>query len=537
MVWVPRMFHIVKHRPQCTAPRKRGLGDNGPVDNILGLKSYDEVIAGFSWDRLWALFDGDEAGMNLAHECVDRHRSKGTAISVKFGDGHSEHYSFGQLADETGRFANWLVKRSVQKGDRVAVIVDPSLGFYTGMFGAMKRGAIAVPMFTLFGPEGLALRVNDCKPKLILVQVDPAPLQAQFPEAQVVRVDEQFWLELQQENREYFSETKSSDLALFQYTSGTTRELPDAVKHTHRSVVTLMVAALYGLGLRPGDRYFCPSSPAWGHGLAHGTLSPLALGIRTASYSGKFEAARMFEALQEFGIDTMAAAPTVFRMMRNSGLKGGALRKISYAGEPMDASTAAWIEQTFGVVPASMYGTTEVGVALVNYPGLAGFRIKPGSLGKPVPGLKMAILGPDGTELPADRTGEIALKRKGAWVPLKDRGYIDADGYFYIEGRSDDVIISAGWTMSAVEIENTLLKHPSVLEAAVVGAPDELRGQVAKAYIVAREKSDAVVADIQAFMKAQLSKHEYPRLVEFVGELPKTPAGKVNRKILRERSK
>lgn len=508
------------------------------MKSILDLKTYDEVLAGFSWDRLWALFDGSEARMNLAHECIDRHRGKGTAISVKFSEGRSEHYPFDQLADLTGRFAHWLARRGIDKGDRVAVIVDPSLGFYVGMFGAMKRGAIAVPMFTLFGPEGLALRVNDCKPKLILVQVDPAPLQAQFPEAQVVRVDEAFWNDLEKVPGTFNWDTKSSDLALFQYTSGTTRELPDAVKHTHRSVVTLMVAALYGLGLRPGDRYFCPSSPAWGHGLAHGTLSPLALGIRTASYSGKFDAARMFEALEEFEIDTMAAAPTVFRMMRNSGLKGrAALKKISYAGEPMDAPTAAWIEQTFGVVPASMYGTTEVGVAIVNYPGLDGYRIKPGSLGKPVPSAKMAILDASGAELPPRKAGEIALKRKSGWVPLKDRGYMDEDGYFYIEGRSDDVIISAGWTMSAVEIENTLLKHPAVLEAAVVGAPDALRGQVAKAYIVARERSDDVVGDIQSFMKAQLSKHEYPRLVEFVAELPKTPAGKVNRKVLRERSK
>jgi acetyl-CoA synthetase len=529
------MLHIVKQAAAAPARPAHGVRTIRRVESVLDLKTYDEVLAGFSWPRLWALFDGNEERMNLAHECIDRHRGKGTAISVKFADGRSEHYSFDELSDLTGKFANWLAQRGIGKGDRVAVIVDPSLGFYTGMFGAMKRGAIAVPMFTLFGPEGLALRINDCKPKLILVQVDPTPLRAQFPDAQVVRVDEAFWAELKNVPGTFCWDTKSSDLALFQYTSGTTRELPDAVKHTHRSVVTLMVAALYGLGLRPGDRYFCPSSPAWGHGLAHGTLSPLALGISTASYSGKFDAARIFEALQEFRIDTMAAAPTVFRMMRNSGRKGGALKKISYAGEPMDAATASWIEATFGVVPASMYGTTEVGVALVNYPGLDGFRIKPGSLGKPVPGLKMAILGADGAELPAKQSGEISLRRKSGWVALKDRGYIDEDGYFYIEGRSDDVIISAGWTMSAVEIENTLLKHPAVLEAAVVGAPDAVRGQVAKAYIVARQTSDEVVGDIQAFMKAQLSKHEYPRLVEFVGELPKTPAGKVNRKALRER--
>jgi acetyl-CoA synthetase len=510
------------------------------VSTILDLRTYDEVIRQFSWRRLWELFDGTEARMNLTHECIDRHRHRGTAISVKFADGHAEHYDFAELSDLTGRFANWLGRRRIVRGDRVAVIADPSRAFYVGMFGAMKYGAIAVPLFTLFGPEGLALRINDCAPRLILAQGDPGSLRAQFPQAQVVSADDALWNELRAESPDFTPSTSASDLALFQYTSGATRELPDAVKHTHRAVVTLMVAALYGLGLRPDDRYFCPSSPAWGHGLAHGTISPLALGIRTASYSGKFEAERIFEALQDFGISNIAAAPTVFRMLRNSGLRDRYridLRKLSYTGEPMDSETMAWTEQAFGVTPCSMYGTTEVGVLIVNYPGLDGYRVKPGSLGKPAPGLEVAIVDDHGHELPPLQTGEIAVRRKGTWFHVKDRGHRDAEGYFYIEGRSDDVIISAGWTMSAVEIENTLLKHPAVLEAAVVGAPDPLRGQVAKAYIVTRGARPGLVEDIQAFMKESLGKHEYPRQVELVDELPRTPGGKVNRKALRDRAR
>lgn len=510
------------------------------MSSILDLDTYDKVIRGFSWDKLWELFDGDANSMNLAHECIDRHRTRGTAISVKFADGHSEHYDFQQLSDLTGRFANWLQRRGLARGDRVAVIVDPSLAFYVGIFGAIKYGAIAVPLFTLFGPEGLALRINDCKPKLILTQGDVAQMRAQFPDAHVVRADEAFWRELDAESTQFTPDTRASDFALFQYTSGTTRELPDAVRHTHRAVVTLMIAALYGLGLRPGDRYFCPSSPAWGHGLSHGTISPLALGIHTASYSGKFEAERIFEALQEFKIDNMAAAPTVFRMLRNSGLRDRYqinLKKISYAGEPMDSETMAWAEKSFGTVPCSMYGTTEVGVLIVNYPGLEGYRVKRGSIGKPVPGAEVAIVDPNGDQLAPKQTGEIAVRKKGQWFYVKDLGYLDEEGYFFIEGRSDDVIISAGWTMSAVEIENTLQKHPSVLEAAVVGAPDPVRGQIAKAYIVARESTQDTIEDIQTFMKEKLSKHEYPRQIEFVDELPKTPAGKVNRKALRDRAK
>ena len=507
------------------------------MSQITALDSYTEATANFSWQRLWELFDGDAEHMNLAHECLDRHRIRGTAVSIKFSDGNAEHHDFAKLADLTGRFANWLVARGVARGDRVAVILEPSLGFYTGLFGAVKRGAIGVPLFTLFGPQGLALRINDCKPKLVLMQGDSAAVAAQFPDTQVVEVNDAFWHELEQSSAEFICDTRASDLAIYQYTSGTTRELPEAVKHTHRAVVTLMIAALYGIGLKPGDRYFCPSSPAWGHGLWHGTIAPLALGIHISTYSGKFDAARIVEALKEFDINNFAAAATVFRMIRNAGLlKAGQIRlpKISFTGEPIDATTAEWVEQTFDSPACSMYGSTEVGVLLVNFPGFADYAPKPGSLGKPAPGWEVAIIDHAGRVLPPDESGEIAVKRKGAWFTVKDRGRMDTDGYFYHEGRSDDVIISAGWTMSAVEIESCLMKHPAVLEAAVIGVPDAVRGQVARAYIVARENGSAVTAEIQSFIKQQLSQHEYPRQIEFVDALPKTPAGKVNRKVLRD---
>ncbi len=489
----------------------------------------------FSWDRMWSLFDGDKDRLNLAHECLDRHVARGDAVCIQHADGQQERLGFAELSELTGRFANWLRAQGVAPGDRVAVIADPSRAFYVGMFGAMKAGAIAVPLFTLFGPEGFKLRIDDCSPAMVLAQRNRDELAALFPGTRVVALDDTFWQEVMAHPAAFTPSTRASDLALFQYTSGTTRALPDAVRHTHRSIVTLMTAAIYGVGLEPGDRYFCPSSPAWGHGLAHGTLAPLALGVRTGSYSGKFDAQRLFEALQAFEVDNLAAAPTVFRLLRASGLRDRydiRLRKCSYSGEPMDESTWDWVTQAFGVKPASMYGSTEVGVLIANYPGFADYEIRRGTLGKPVPGQQVAIIDETGRELADGEHGEIASRRKDGWFKVKDRGWRDADGYFHIQGRSDDVIISAGWTMSAVEIENTLLKHRAVREAAVIGVPDALRGHVAKAFIV----TDGSVAqdEIVAFMKSQLSQHEYPRRIAFVAELPKTPAGKVNRKALRE---
>jgi acetyl-CoA synthetase len=183
-----------------------------------------------------------------------------------------------------------------------------------------------------------------------------------------------------------------------------------------------------------------------------------------------------------------------------------------------------------------MYGTTEVGVVLVNYPGAPDYHVKPGSLGKPPPGLRLEVRAPTGSACPPGIVGELFLFRRSVWISTKDLARTDADGYFYHEGRADDVIISAGWTMSAVEIENTLMKHPNVAEVAVIGVSDLVRGKVVKAFVVSkREGCDEFAKELQLFTRERLSQHEYPRIVAFVPELPKTPAGKINRKILRDR--
>lgn len=509
------------------------------MGSLLDFTDIEQVHAGFTRERLWELFDGNRDAMNLAHECLDRHRERGRAISVMHAQGELEHLDYGELADASSRFANWLEQRGVVAGDPVAVILEPGRAFYTCLFGAIKRGAIAVPMFTLFGPEGLALRIRDCTPALVITEHNVAELEAQFPDIEIVSVGPAFDRELARCPDRYTPATRADDLCVFQYTSGTTRELPEAVRHTQRSVVTLMIAALYGSGLRPGDRFFCPSSPAWGHGLWHGTIAPLALGLHVGAYAGKFDPLCLFAALEQLGTNNLAAAATVYRLLKNSGARDRyriALEKCTFTGEPLDAHTFDWITEAFGIAPGSMYGTTEVGVIMVDYPGYRGHTVRRGALGKPAPGNELAILDPSGAPVAVGEIGEIAVKRRDAWFRVKDFGSVDADGYFYHAGRSDDVIISAGWTMSAVEIENTLLQHAAVAEAAVIGVPDPLRGQIARAYIVLRRNHSATVADLQHHLQAQLSRHEYPREIEFIEELPKTPAGKINRKALRDRA-
>jgi acetyl-CoA synthetase len=501
---------------------------------------YAFAQAHYTPQRLWDFFDGDRSRFNITHECIDRHATDPNRLAarVAHADGRDELITFHAIAEASSRIAHWLQARGVQTGDRVAVMLDPSLPFYAAMFGALTRGAMAGPRYPRPAPAAGRRRVPDWSPRGRLTSAAMAPTATGIEGTEVVTVDAGFMSELAAFPANYEVTTRADDLALFQYTSGTTRELPAAVKHTHRSVVVLMLAALYGTGIRPGDEFFCPSSPAWGHGLAHGTLAPLAMGVTTGTYAGRFDPVRLMQALQAYGITNLSSASTHYRMMRTSGAAGNfgfCIRKLSYTGEPIDAETLRFIDETFHVPACSMYGTTEVGVALVNYPGAQDFKVKPGSLGKAVPGLEVQVQQPDGTPAAPGEVGEIRLLRRGEWVSTKDLGRIDEEGYFYHAGRADDVIISAGWTMSAVEIEDVLMQHPDVSEAAAIGVPDPVRGQVVKAFVVSpRPGDDDFARELQDFTRARLSQHEYPRQVAFTAELPKTPAGKINRKAIRD---
>ena len=501
--------------------------------------SYADAQRFYSKDRLWELFDGDRERFNIAHECIDRHvDGDNVALRIAHADGRDEIITFAEVSRRSSQFAHYLKGRGIGKGDRVAVMLEPSLGYYCALFGAIKAGAVAVPMFTLFGPEGIRLRAEDCGPKIMFTNREKAADAQEAGNLDVVLVDDDFLASIAGLPESFDWDTAGKDLAVLQYTSGTTRQLPAAVEHTHRSIVTLMVAALYATGIRPGDRFFCPSSPAWGHGLWHGTMAPLALGVSTGTYSGKFDPVRLLKALQDFKITNLTAAATHYRMMRNSGRAEDftyCFDKLTFTGEPIDSETAVYIEKVFGTKVRSMYGTTEIGVIIANYPGADDLEVRDGAMGKAVPGVEVEVQDADGNPAEPGQIGELMVKKSGKWFPTKDLGRVDEDGYFYHGGRADDVIISAGWTIGAVEIEDAILKHPKVAEAAAIGVPDEVRGQVVKAYVVLKgDETDGLVDEIQDLVRQNLSRHEYPRQVEFVESLPKTPAGKVNRKVLRD---
>lgn len=502
--------------------------------------TYADAQAHYSSARLWDLFSGDREQLNLAYECIDRHAAQGDRVAVRVirADGNDDILTFRQIARASSQFAHWLSDQGVQKGDCICIMLEPSLAFYAAVFGAIKAGTIAVPLFTLFGPDGVRLRVEDCSPSVLITNQDKWPTTRGL-NGPAVHLDTDVMEAIQDYPETFDVASAANDLAAYQYTSGTTRELPDAVKHTHRAVVVVTNAALYATGVRPGDRFFCPSSPAWGHGMWHGTFAPLALGVETGTFAGKFSPGRLLQALEQYEITNLSAAATHYRMMMNCGRAGDhtyAIKKLSFTGEPIDSETEAYTRKTFKAPVCSIYGTTEIGVILASYPGATDFDVKPGSLGKAVPGVQVGVLRPDGSHCDPDEIGELKVQRRDGWLSTRDRGWVDDDGYFFHAGRADDVIISAGYTIGAVEVEDTLLKHTDVTEAAVIGVADDMRGQVVKAFIVSpRAESAAFIDELQEFVRNRLSAHEYPRQVEVVSALPKTPAGKVNRKTLRER--
>ena len=509
--------------------------------NILRYETYEDARLNFSWNQVWNLFDGNEQNLNITHECIDRHDREKTALRIKFEDGHTEKYSFGDLSVLSSKFANLLESLDVQRGDRVCVMLEPTLEYYVCMYGVIKRGAIAVPCSTLFGPEALTFRAKDSNAKIIVTQRDKLDIVDRDLFAHVLTVGSDFRKLLDQQKDNYeVADTRPKDVAVFQYTSGTTRQFPDAIPHYHRSIVTIMPAAIFGRGLRPGDRYFCPSPPTWGHGLWFGTMAPLSIGIAVGAYSGKFNVEQFLKGLEEFEIDNMGAMPTIYRLMINSGILGNYkinLKKMHYTGEHMDVETFDYLKNHFGVPPSGGYGSTEVGAVIHNFTAFKDFEVKAGSLGKPMPGQEIKLFDANGNEVPQGELGEIVVKRRGEWFRIKDAAYVDADGYYWHKGRVDDVIISSGWTISPVEIEDVLKKHEAVKEVAVIGVPDKERGQIVKALIVANRNhgGEALTKELQEFIKNRLSKHEYPKSIEYVKEIPKTESGKIRRKVLKER--
>jgi acetyl-CoA synthetase len=486
--------------------------------------------------------------------------------------------TYAELRDRSERFAAALVELGVEPGDRVATLMGKSRELVTAIVGTLRCGAVYVPLFTAFGPGAAATRLLGGQVKVVVV--DPEQ-RAKLAPSEDIPTDPP-WTVIVNGASSLAGDLSLDDLLdrpaqglparsvgadgpmLLLFTSGTTGP-PKGVELPARALAGFVGYLDFGIGLRDDDVYWNAADPGWAYGLYYAILAPLAAGRPSILLSAGFSADLTWAVLDRLAVTNFAAAPTVYRALRNTPSNapaGSRLRRLSSAGEPLPPDVVDWARQAVGAPIRDHYGQTELGMVIGN----AWHRdlceeIRPGSMGRTLPGWTATVLRDDAGEAPAGETGRLAVAAGSPFIPFT--GYLgapektaerftpdgdwyltgdvarrEADGAFFFSSRDDDVILMAGYRIGPFDVESALLAHEAVAEAAVVGVPDPLRGEVLEAFVVLQagaEGGDALVADLQEHVKTRYAAHAYPRQVHFVDALPRTPSGKVKRYVLRER--
>ena len=485
--------------------------------------------------------------------------------------GEERRLNFGDFSRLSNRFANVCRSLGVGRGDRVMVLLGKVPEWHAILTGLLKLGAVAIPCAPQLRSGDLKFRANHSGAAMIVAGAEG------IGEVEKMREDAsslQYFVSLGEENDgwSYFEEltggasedftaedTTSDEGAFILYTSGTTKN-PKGVLHTHGYTHAKRMQAYYWLDLQEGDRLWCTSGTGWAKSIWNVILGPWSCGTEIFFHEGGFVPAERLDLIQNYGITVLCQAPTEYRLLaKTPELEGADLSKLRHAvsaGEPLNPPVIERWRDLHDITIYDGYGQTENTLIVGNFPGL---EVRPGSMGKPSPGCDVRVIDSAGNECPPDEPGDIALAGRipalfkeyweqpdeteavfteDGYYVTGDRAYRDGDGYFWFVGRSDDVILSAGYRIGPFEVESVLIEHPAVVESAVVPAPDEDRGSVVKAYVVLGkdyEASDELAREIQDFCKAQTAPYKYPRKVEFVTELPKTTSGKIRRVELRQR--
>ncbi|WP_440008422.1 acyl-CoA synthetase [Halomicrococcus sp. SG-WS-1] len=540
------------------------------------LEDYDSLRETFDWNDVFAEADWDAPErLNVAHETVDRHADNREKVALYWvgEDGDRETVSFWELSERSNRFAN-VLSDLVADGDRVFSYMPRIPEHYVALVGTLKTGAVWGSINERYGPNGIADRLADCDAKVVVTTaanrdtvasaLDDVPsvehvIVVSDDGTGIRRGDVSYHAAMADAGREFdVADTSGDDDALLYYTSGTTGPAK-GVLHEHRWVGGVAATQRYAVDLQEGDLYWSTGDLGWLTG-AINTLGAWFWGTSLFVYEGEFDPETWADLLDTYPISVLFSVPTAYRMLReNDDLLDDVSLDLRHAlsiGEPLSAGVVEWGERTLGVTIHDTYGQTETGNMIINnYPTM---EVRPGSMGKPLPGIEAAVVDPDtGEPLDPGETGEIAQRgdypcffaeyweqpEKTAncfvddWYLSGDLGYVDEDGYFWFEGRADDVILSSGYRIGPFEVESSLGEHEAVTEAAVVPKPHPERGNIVKAYIVLSDgydPSEDLKEDVQAHVKSELAAHEYPREIEFVDELPKTVTGKIRRTELRD---
>ncbi len=532
---------------------------------MANIGDYASTYANFDWET--------PERFNFGRDVVDRWAAQDRPAMIWLGaNGEERRLDFARFSALSNRFAGAARNLGIERGDRVMVLLGKVPEWHVVLTGLLKLGAIAIPcapqlrasdlefraehsgsVAMISGPEGFA------EAERMRTEAGPQTLRS-FLSLGEEREGWESLEDLMDGASEKFAaeDTAADEGAFILYTSGTTKH-PKGVLHTHGYTHAKRMQAKYWLDLREGDRLWCTSGTGWAKSIWNVFLGPWSQGTEIFFHEGGFDPAERLDLIERFRITVLCQAPTEYRLLAKAPeLERADLSTVRHAvsaGEPLNPPVIERWKELHGLTIYDGYGQTENTLLVANYPGL---EVRPGSMGKPSPGCEVRVVDPEGQECPPDEPGDIALDgripclfkeywgqpdeteavlRDGLYL-TGDRAYRDADGYLWFVGRSDDVILSAGYRIGPFEVESVLIEHPAVVESAVVPAPDKDRGSVVKAYVVVgkdHEPSDALAREIQDYCKAHTAPYKYPRRIEFIADLPKTTSGKIRRVELRQR--
>ncbi|MEQ8964932.1 MAG: acetate--CoA ligase [Azospirillaceae bacterium] len=555
------------------------------------LADYDTARRTFSWDALAQDLDGlPDGGLNIAHEAVDRHVAAGRGAKpalVWIGkDGERRQFTYADLADAAARFAAGLRRLGIGREDRVFCLANRVPELYIAALGTLKAGAVFAPLFSAFGPEPIKARLTIGDGKALvttagLYRRKVAQIRGDLPALDHVIVIPDGgtetpgtlpWDEMTASPAadSTTAPTAAEDMALLHFTSGTTGK-PKGAIHVHGAVLHHLASARFALDLHPDDIFWCTADPGWVTGTSYGIIAPLVIGCTMIVDEGEFDAERWYARLSEERVTVWYTAPTAIRMMMKYGAEAvrghdlSSVRFMASVGEPLNPEAVVWSREAFGKPFHDNWWQTETGgIMIANY---ASMPVKPGSMGRPLPGITAAIverLDPDdptkGVRVVDEPMvpGELALKpgwpsmTRGylhddaryakafvdGWYLSGDLAMVDADGYFWFVGRADDVIKTAGHLIGPFEVESALMEHPAVAEVGVIGVPDEVAGEVVKAFVALKpghEAGEALRKELMGHARKRLGPAVAPRDIAFRENLPKTRSGKIMRRLLKAR--
>ncbi len=570
------------------------LGERGPAPN---LADYDAARASFSWAAARGALDGlpGGTGINIAHECVDRHAAgpRATRVALRFlgRRGEVRDLTYADLAAATSRFANVLDGLGVGAGERVAFLLGRRPELYAGVLGTLKHRSVACTLFSAFGPEPVRQRLSLGDSRLLVTTKafygrKVAPVRDRLPGLEHVLLTDAdlddapdgtraLGPSLEEASAEYaIGPTDPEQMALLHFTSGTTGT-PKGAVHVHDAIVAHHATGFFALDLHDDDVFWCTADPGWVTGVSYGILAPLAHGVTCVVDEAEFDAERWYGILADQRVTVWYTAPTAVRMLMKVGAEAMAghdlstLRFVASVGEPLNPEAVVWGSEHLGMPIHDNWWQTETGgIMISNYRAMP---VKPGSMGRPLPGIDAAILrrddrgdvvlDGDGAAAVVEEPGvdgELALRPGwpsmfraylgepdryakcfvGGWYRTGDLARRDDDGYFWFVGRADDVIKSAGHLIGPFEVESALMEHPAVAEAGVIGIPDPVAGEVVKAFVVLRaghEPTEALRKELLGHGRNRLGAAVAPRVIDFRDELPLTRSGKVMRRLLRAR--